>query len=387
MNSDTGSASGGRLAQFAKVVVAVTFVVLLIGGHTTTTGAGMAFPDWPLSRGSINPDGWWKNAMESLEHGHRYVAESVGVLIGVLCAWIWRSPWSVPISLLSSAALAALAAFAGASKPTVAHIGLWSSVPIFLVLLWRSFRYDPAPRAAVLRWLALAAFGGVCIQAVLGGMRVIHDPAGALAGSAATATAFRIFHACFAQLELCVLVTIAAMLSPIWLRLRRDVELRGVERWAWITAAAIFLQLVAGASMRHLGAGLAIPTFPLVDGGWSPTLLTPLVLLNFGHTRIGALLVAALVLVLVRCALTTARGQLQITRPATLLVTLVIVQIAMGVMVIWQLRPPILTTLHVVNGAALLSTTVLLAVRAGRAAGGRPAGAERSAAELEEVTA
>jgi hypothetical protein len=35
--------------------------------------------------------------------------------------------------------------------------------------------------------------------------------------------------------------------------------------------------------------------------------------------------------------------------------------------VVWQMRPPLLTTLHVVNGAALLATTVLLAMRAGRA--------------------
>ena len=273
----------------------MTFAVLLIGGHTTTTGAGMAFPDWPLSRGSINPDGWWENVMERLEHGHRYFR---GKCRGVdrhslrvdLAKPVERSDLAHQLGAASRGSRRS----PGASRPTVAHIGLWSSVPIFLVLIWHSFRRDSAPRAAALRWLALGAFGGVCVQAVLGGMRVIHDPAGVLAGSATTANTLRVVHACFAQIELCLLVAIAAMLSPVWLRLRPDHELRIVQRWAWITAAAIFLQLAVGASMRHLGAGLAIPTFPLVDGGWWPRFLHPLVLLNFAHTRPGALLVAGL---------------------------------------------------------------------------------------------
>ena len=360
----------------------MTFAVLLIGGHTTTTGAGMAFPDWPLSRGSINPDGWWRNVMERLEHGHRYFAEGVALLIGILCAWIWRSPWSVPIALGSSALLAGFAALAGASRPIIAHIGLWSSVPIFLLLIWHSSRRDLAPRPATVRWLALAAFGGVCLQAILGGMRVIHDPAGMLAGSATTANAFRLFHACFAQVELCLLVAIAVMLSPVWLRLRPDPQARAVQRWAWIVVAAIFLQLAVGAAMRHLGAGLAIPTFPLVNGGWLPESLTPLVALNFAHTRLGALLVSGLILILVRHALV--RRQPEITMPAALLLILLLAQIAMGVMVIWQLRPAILTTLHVINGAALLSLTVLLAMRAGHVAGQQGPVAVRAEAALEE---
>ena len=43
------------LSRFAKLAVAATLCLIFIGGHTTTSGAGMAFPDWPLSRGSVNP--------------------------------------------------------------------------------------------------------------------------------------------------------------------------------------------------------------------------------------------------------------------------------------------------------------------------------------------
>jgi cytochrome c oxidase assembly protein subunit 15 len=59
-------------------------------------------------------------------------------------------------------------------------------------------------------------------------------------------------------------------------------------------------------------------------------------------------------------------AEVRLIRPAALLIALVAVQFTLGLFVIWKLRPPLLTTLHVVNGAALFATTVLLAVRAGR---------------------
>jgi len=61
--------------------------------------------------------------------------------------------------------------------------------------------------------------------------------------------------------------------------------------------------------------------------------------------------------------LRNAGGDRLIARPALLLVVLIAAQLTLGVFVIWQLRPPMLTTLHVVNGAALLAATVLLNLR------------------------
>jgi cytochrome c oxidase assembly protein subunit 15 len=355
------------LARYAKFVVALTFVLIFIGGHTTTAGAGMAFPDWPMSHGSFNPDGWWNDGMQRLEHGHRYVAESVGLAIGVLCAWVWRSGRAVPLAFLGAGLVAVAAAFAGLAKPSVVHAGLWSSVVFFLGLLAWFSRRDLRPRPAAVRWLAIAAFLGVCVQAVLGGMRVIHDPAGALAGEAATANTLRVIHGCFAQFELCLLVAIAALLSPAWPRLRGSEEWRGVAWLGWITAAFVFLQLAVGATMRHLGAGLAIPTYPTMpDGGWLPNVRSALIHLNFTHTRLGAVVVTGFVILTAWRAFSRAGGDVRIVRPAALLLALVAVQFTLGILVIWKMRPPILTTLHVVNGAALLATVVLLAVRASR---------------------
>ncbi len=64
---------------------------------------------------------------------------------------------------------------------------------------------------------------------------------------------------------LCVLVSIAAALSPAWARLSKSAlpaHVHGITRTAWLLVAVVYTQLIIGAVMRHLKAGLAIPTFP-----------------------------------------------------------------------------------------------------------------------------
>jgi cytochrome c oxidase assembly protein subunit 15 len=90
--------------------------------------------------------------------------------------------------------------------------------------------------------------------------------------------------------------------------------------------------------------------------------------LNFTHTRFLALLVVIHVLLLARRAFIS--GEARLARPAFLLIALLVAQVVMGMFVIWHLRPPMLTTFHVVNGAAVLATTVLIAVRASRSSAG-----------------
>ena len=368
MNAGFSSVSDLWLARFAKLTVAATFLLILVGGHTTTSGAGMAFPDWPLSHGSINPHGWWEDTMQRLEHGHRYVAEAVGVMIGILCAWVWRSKWSVPWAFGGAALLALGCSLLGLSKPLVVHAALWSSVVIFLIFVSRDGARDVQPRGRV-RWIALAAFAGVVVQAILGGLRVIKDPAGAIGGDAGTATVFRVLHACFAQIELCLLVVVAAMVSPAWNRTRARLEARSLPRIAWIAAAAVFVQLVLGATMRHLGAGLAIPTFPSVGEGWWPTVRDSYVEINFAHTRVGAVVVSLSILLVAWKVFRPPGKGSYLSRPTALLLALLAAQVTLGMMVIWKLRPPILTTLHVVTGAGVLATIVLIAVRACGSAG------------------
>ena len=89
-------------------------------------------------------------------------------------------------------------------------------------------------------------------------------------------------------------MTIALVTSPGWQRgyvdpnpesrSRHDVTL---ERVAVITTIAIYLQIVIGATMRHTGAGLAIPDFPLSFGQLIPTHWDSKIAIHFAH-RVGA---------------------------------------------------------------------------------------------------
>lgn len=361
-------AAGSALPRYAQVVVAATFILLTLGSLVTTYGAGMAVPDWPLSFGSYNPAGWWKNHGVLLEHGHRLFAAVVGVLVGILCAWVWGNWRALGVAALVAAIVPAVAKAAGAGAVLAAHLRIWPAAIAFLATL---LICKPRAHWPAVRWLALAAFVCVCVQATFGGLRVTRESAGALDA----ALILRVTHGVFAQFFLCTLVAVAALLSSTWSALRpSSVQVRrGVARLAWVVVAAIFAQLIFGVAMRHLGAGLAIPTFPHADpeGGLFPPLHNRFTDTNFAHTRIGALFVTALVAWLCASVLRSTRREPLLARLAVALLALVAAQITLGILVIWHIKPPTLTTLHVVNGAAVLATSVLLALRLSHAAAAR----------------
>ncbi len=321
LNVTTTTAFNPALALYAKGVVAATFGLLFVGGLVTSYQAGMAVPDWPLSFGSLNPEGWWGNFPVRLEHGHRLFGASVGLLVTVLFFWVWFSEG----------------------------------------------------RTRALRMLTLAALIGVVAQGVLGGLRVTVETA----GNPHLALRLRILHGCVAQAELCLLVAIATLLSRGWITetwTSVGAGFSAIKRLAWAAVFAVYGQLIVGAAMRHKGAGLAIPTFPEAneDGGWMPKVHNIFVDLNFTHTRFGAALVTLLILSLAVLVLRRARGEVRLTSPAIGLLGLVLVQVSLGVYVIWHVKPVTLTTIHVVNGAAVLALSLLLALRAGRFAEVKP---------------
>src|SRR5450432_2999015 len=84
------------LYRFSLLTAFAAFVLILIGSLVTTNGAGMAFPDWPLSNGSLNPSGWLTNLSMLLEHGHRLTAGFVATLVAVQFGWVLRVRRSLP---------------------------------------------------------------------------------------------------------------------------------------------------------------------------------------------------------------------------------------------------------------------------------------------------
>ena len=76
---------------FAFCVFALCWITLLLfaGGFTTSIKAGMAFLDWPLSNGSLNPEGWRTEADKMAEHSHRLLGMKIGLLSIGLFLWTW----------------------------------------------------------------------------------------------------------------------------------------------------------------------------------------------------------------------------------------------------------------------------------------------------------
>jgi len=82
---------GTRLThRFALAASGVGFCLVAMGGLVTSRNAGMIFPGWPLSNGSVNPEGWLRNADMFSEHGHRILGTLLGILIIATAVLIQR---------------------------------------------------------------------------------------------------------------------------------------------------------------------------------------------------------------------------------------------------------------------------------------------------------
>jgi len=358
------------LSRFAMLLVAATFCLIFLGGMVTSVNAGLSVPDWPTSYGYnmfTFPIARWVGGI-FFEHTHRLLASCVGLMTTVLVAWTWRNRWAVPAALAVCAVATAAAALslphvASLSGPEhaltrgliVMHVNIWSFAAAFVLVLLTTERDRWRYGERWLQWLGFWAFLLVCVQGTLGGLRVTE-----------VSTVLAMIHACAAQAFLCLTVVMAAALSPRWNEEASPSPVaKAVKPLAWTLVAAIYCQLMIGAVMRHLHAGLSIPDFPLAFGRVIPPMLDERVAIHFAH-RVGALVVTVLAVALTALIFTAARRHAPLTRAALGLMAAVVAQIALGASVIWLRREPVITSLHVVNGAVVLGTALLLAVRATR---------------------
>lgn len=287
---------------FARVTVAATFVLIFAGGLVTSTGSGLAVPDWPLSFGMLFPP---MVGGVLYEHGHRMIAGTVAILTAILAAWTWR-----------------------------------------------------AEERRWVRNLAVAALAVVLLQALLGGITVLF----------LLPTGVSVAHACLAQAFFCMVVTLALVTGQAWLtREARPAPAAGplLGIMATATTAAVYGQLILGAIMRHSGAGLAIPDFPLAFGRLVPDLTSTAVAIHFIH-RFGAFVVTVSIVCTVSLVLRRFRREPLLLRPALALLLLVKLQISLGAATIWTAMAVLPTTAHVATGAAILATSLVLTLRAHR---------------------
>jgi cytochrome c oxidase assembly protein subunit 15 len=175
--------------------------------------------------------------------------------------------------------------------------------------------------------------------------------------------AVSILHACLAQTFFCLTVTLAVVTGRRW-----EHDLDGpppgkLRAPAAAATLAIYIQLILGAVMRHNGAGLAIPDFPLALGRFVPPLDDARVAIHFAH-RLWALVVAALIAVVVVRVMKAPGGGRALKVPALLMAALAAAQIALGAVTVLSAKAVVPTTAHVATGAALLATSLVLTLRA-----------------------
>jgi len=276
------------LRRFTKLTAVWAVFLLFAGAQVTSTGSGLAVPDWPLSYGMFFPP---MIGGIFYEHGHRIVAGVFGILTLIEAIWLRRA-------------------------------------------------------------IGWALFGTTVVQALIGGLTVkllLPKPVS-------------ISHAVVAEIAFCLAVSIAFFCSRGYRKLQSVV--RGAAPTGLTTAlvAIVFLQIFAGAMVRHFGAALAIPDFPLSFGRIVPPVMTLPVTINFIH-RCGALVVlAAVIATFVRLRRYEPRHPLR--QLATLLLSLVALQIFLGAATIWTGRQPVIASMHVVTGASTLALSLVLALTA-----------------------
>jgi heme a synthase len=309
------------LRIYTALVAFSTAVLIFAGGLVTSTESGLSVPDWP------NTYGWFmfNFPLDKMvggiryEHSHRLIASTVGFLILVLAIWLWRAE----------------------------------------------------PRRWV-RNLGYLALGAVVTQGILGGITVLWylpDP-------------ISIAHASLAQIVFCLTVAIALFSTSGWARAYSTTgaaapDDRLLQRVAAVTTGWIYLQIIVGATMRHTGAGLAIPDFPLAFGQLIPPHWDAKIAIHFAH-RVGALVATLLILATTAHVFYHHRLRRELVRPSILLLALLAAQITLGALTVLSGKQYVINSLHVVTGGSVLVTSLVLTLRAHRA---RFAGAAGSTGE------
>jgi len=181
-------------AAFSKVAATATFILIIAGGLVTSNRAGLAVPDWPNSFGHnmfLLPLSRLDDPAVFLEHAHRLWAVLVGLTVLTLAIHLSRAAVSRGVKLAA--------------------------------------------------WVALLL---VCIQAVLGGLRVEDK-----------LTWVAMIHGVLAQVIFAIVAGIATATSTQWAAAAatKRYPSAGTDRALPIALVALLLvQIAIGADLRHL---------------------------------------------------------------------------------------------------------------------------------------
>lgn len=310
------------LRIFSKLTCGATLLLIFAGGLVTSTGSGLSVPDWPLSYGTLFPP---MVGGIVYEHSHRVMASIVGLMMLILCVWLWR-----------------------------------------------------VEKRKWVKLLAAVALGAVILQGLLGGLTVLWM----------LPTVVSVSHGVLAQTFFLLTIWIAySQCKERQLRID-NISLEKYSssafRWAGILMGLIYVQLMIAAIMRHTHSGLAVPDFPTMGGSFFPRLDENMLIwinnwrfmqgleedpVNIWQVQIHLLhrLMALVIFIWVHCVLFKIKKDTQVSlvskKTLTLIVLIIFFQVALGIATILTQKAPTVTTLHVAVGALSLGLSFLLCLR------------------------
>jgi len=315
-------------------IAAVILGMITVGGLTRLTGSGLSITEWDPIMGAVPPlsDAAWQIAFAKYQHIPQYVREHQGMTLAEFKGIFW---WEWAHRLL----------------------GRLLGVLFFVPFVWFAW-VGAIRRSEWPRMLLLFALGA--LQGFVGWWMVESGLETRVSVS---------------QYRLAIHLGVALILlvAIVWIALEylrapeMQVRARRFQSWAIVIGGLIYLQMLLGALVAGLHAGLIYNTWPTMDGRLLPEdafALSPRWLnffenpgtAQFDH-RLGAYIVALAVFALwwiERAAKLDGFSR----RSGNALLHITLFQIVLGIVTLLLQAPEFLAALHQLTAALLLCTAV-----------------------------
>jgi heme a synthase len=185
------------LHRFSIALAVFVFLLIVAGALVTSNNAGLAVPDWPTSFGSLYKIPPMVGGIK-YEHGHRMLAEFIGLLTIVMCVYTFR-----------------------------------------------------VERRSWMKKLSLAAIATVIAQGVLGGITVLYFLPWYISSA----------HAALGQTFFSIAVLMAMFTSESWMKgatasSADEHTSQGTRALTLLAVVVLYLQLFFGAGFRHSGISI-----------------------------------------------------------------------------------------------------------------------------------
>ena len=333
-----GAIGGSRaVSLWLWFVASLVFAMVVVGGATRLTESGLSITEWQPILGAIPPmsEADWLSAFDKYKQIPQYHALNQDMTLEAFKAIYW---WEWSHRLLGRL------------------IGVVFALP--LVAFWWTGRLKSGTGA---KFLGVLALGGV--QGVIGWYMVKSGLVDRIEVSQ-----YRLaLHLTTAFAILGLLAWLALEEWPSTARVTGQVATPLIKRVAGVMVGLVLLQVVLGAFVAGLRAGLIYNTWPTMDGRWLPSdyWTTPAYLsffeshaaAQFNH-RLTAYLVGAVGLIELWLVMRAPVDE-RILRTAVLLSAAVFAQMGLGIATLLSHVPLELGLLHQGGGALVLVLAVV----------------------------